>query len=313
MPPEFTNVAAQLGIFEPDATQPGEFRSQRATFQSQYGGWLCAYLTSQQIDMQVSVHDVKRAVLNLRSMAGDRLTVTRPKRVQVKIESLDGSGMLPMGDKVKGNRLNFGVCPASGDGGRMLNVAQFDWPQFLPVTKTVIFKGEPHEYKTMVNYAVGGDSLVDRAASLGAGEVKMLICNKKHGCKRLMSVCRGKCAEERQVKHQIQVDRRKRAAEARDGAEARKQAKIEADRIFNDQIRTWRTAQPSDPARTHAQTDCAPISRKAGATAAKRASTATTTFPPTRSAPSPARSTAARKAAPASLAPTAFTPTRMPN
>ena len=192
--------------------------------------------------MQVSVHDVKRAVLNLRSMAGDRLTVTRPKRVQVKIESLDGSGMLPMGDTVKGNRLNFGVCPASGEGGRMLNLAQFDWPQYLPVTKTVIFKGEPHEYKTMVNYAVGGDSLVDRAASLGAGEVKMLICNKKHGCKRLMSVCRGKCAEERQVKHQTQVDRRKRAAEARDGAEARKQAKIEADRIFNDQIRMANSA-----------------------------------------------------------------------
>ena len=104
----------------------------------------------------------------------------------------------------------------------------------------------------MVNYAVGGDSFVDRAASLAAGEVKMLICNKKHGCKRLMSVCRGKCAEERQVKHQIQVDRRKRAAEARDGAEARKQAKIEADRIFNDKIRMANSAAfgPRPPPRS---------------------------------------------------------------
>ena len=240
---KLTSVAAQLGIPEPGQNLPGEYRNPRATFQSQHGGWLCAFLTSEQLDMQISVHDVKHGILNLRSTGGHRLAATRPRRAQAKIENPDGEGMLPLGDTVKGNRFNFGVRPEAGADGNMISMAEFVWPSVIPVTKKVQFKGETHHYNTMVMYAVGGDSLVDRAATIkSGGEVKMLICGTKKGCKRLMSVCGGSCAIRRQANHQRQVEERKRtSAEAGNAAEQRKRARAEAkaaeEREYNSQVR----------------------------------------------------------------------------
>ena len=149
---KLTSVAAQLGIPEPGQSLPGEYRNPRATFQSQHGGWLCAFLTSEQLDMQISVHDVKHGILNLRSTGGHRLAATRPRRAQAKIENPDGEGMLPLGDTIKGNRFNFGVHPEAGVGGNRISMAEFEWPAAIPVTKKVQFKGETHHYNTMVMY-----------------------------------------------------------------------------------------------------------------------------------------------------------------
>lgn len=218
-----TILSQQLGISE-----PGEYRSARAVFQSQHGGWLCVYLTSEQLDMQVSIYDVKTAIQNLRSAGGHRLSVTRPVRPQAKIESPDGKGMLPLGDTVKGNRFNFGVYPAAHPSGETINMAAFEWPRLIPVTKDVEFKGEIHQYNTLVHYAIGGDSLIDRAATVKAGgEVKMLVCGHKKGCKKLMSICRGSCAIRRQQSHQLLVSAHKRLrdAEGKLTAEQRKQAR----------------------------------------------------------------------------------------
>ena len=123
---KLTSVAAQLGLPEPGQNLPGEYRNPRATFQSQHGGWLCAFLTSEQLDMQISVHDVKQGLLNLRSTGGHRLAVTRPRRAQAKIENPDGEGMLPLGDTVKGNRLNFGVHPEASERGERISMAAFE-------------------------------------------------------------------------------------------------------------------------------------------------------------------------------------------
>ena len=83
----------------------------------------------------------------------------------------------------------------------------------------------------MVQYAIGGDSLVDRNATVKAGgEVKMLICGAKKGCKKLMSVCGGSCATRRQLNHQKLMEKHKRLRDAEGGltAEQRKQARAEA-------------------------------------------------------------------------------------
>ena len=240
---KLTNVAAMLGILEPGQLQPGEFRNQHATFQSQHGGWLCAFLTSEQLDMQISIHDIKQGIINLRSTGGHRLSVTRPNRAQAKIENPNGEGTLPLGDTIKGNRCNFGVHPAVNANGTRVAMAAFEWPPMIPVTKVVQFKVERYHYNTMVNYAVGGDSLIDRAATIQAGgEIKMLICGGKKGCKRLMSTCGGTCAIRRQANHARQIEERKRRAEEHGDAnaqrkQARAAAKAEADREFNSNVR----------------------------------------------------------------------------
>ena len=191
--------------------------------------------------MQISVHDVKEGILNLRTTGGHRLHVTRPTRTQAKIENPNGKGMLPMGDTIKGNRFNFGIYPAASENGDRITLAAFEWPQAIPITKTVEYKGKTHQYKTMINYAIGGDSLIDRAATIKAGgEVKLIICGAKKGCKRLMSVCGGECAIRRQANHQRQVEAAKRAREAAT-AEQRKQARVaaqaEKQREFNSNVR----------------------------------------------------------------------------
>ena len=114
----------------------------------------------------------------------------------------------------------------------------------IPVTKKVQFKGDTHHYTTMVPYAVGGDSLIDRAATVTAGgEVKMLICGTKKGCKRLMSVsCGGSCAIRRQANHQRQVEERKRSGaaagnEAEQRKRARSEARAEEEREYNSRVR----------------------------------------------------------------------------
>ena len=226
-----TIISEQLGILEPGQNHPGEFRNQRAAYQSQHGGWLCAYLTSEQIDMQISVHDVKEGILQLRSTGGHRLSVTRPTRTQAKIENPDGKGkMLPLGDTIKGNRFNFGIYPAANEHGDKTTLAAFEWPQKIPVTKVVEFKGATHNYNTLITYSIGGDSLIDRAATIQAGgEVKSLICGAKKGCKKLMAVCGGTCAIRRQANHQKIMEQHKRIRDAEGSmtAEQRKRARAE--------------------------------------------------------------------------------------
>ena len=225
-----TLVSAQLGIPEPGHNLPGDYRNPRAVFQSQHGGWLCAYLSSEQLDMQVSIHDVKVGIQELRSTGGHRLSVTRPTRTQAKIENPDGTGkMLPLGDTIKGNRFNFGVYPAANPSGERISMAAFEWPPMIPITKTVEFKGEIHHYNTQIQYAIGGDSLIDRAATVKAGgEIKMLVCGNKKGCKKLMAVCGGSCATRRRLNHQKMMEKHKRLRDGEGTAEQRKQARAEA-------------------------------------------------------------------------------------
>ena len=210
--------------------------------------------------MQISVHDVKEGILQLRSTGGHRLSVTRPTRTQAKIENPDGTGkMLPMGDTIKGNRLNYGIYPAANENGDRTTLAAFEWPQKIPVTKVVEFKGETHQYNTMITYAIGGDSLIDRAATIKAGgDVKLLICGGKKGCKKLMSVCGGSCAIRRQANHQKMMDRHKRLREAEGSTsaeqlkKARAEAKAEEKREFHSRVRVAHYAAfgPSGDTRT---------------------------------------------------------------
>ena len=112
--------------------------------------------------MKVSVHETTEAIKDLRSQ-GNHLNVVRPRRVQTKIENPDGEGMLPMGNFLKGNRINMLITPSGG------TMVEFDWPRFIPLHTERFYNGAEHVYSTLLMYLVGGDSMIDRAATIKAG------------------------------------------------------------------------------------------------------------------------------------------------
>ena len=158
--------------------------------------------------------------------------------------------MLPLGDSFKGHRINMNLCPSSGD------MTAINWPPKLPLTKTVIYQGTERQYTTELEYEVGGDSLVDRAATLKAGTTCMLVCNRKYGCKRLMTVCRGSCVKIFQHKKQKQMQFKRAREETGSDDAARKKVKQEAARAHNDKVREGKAKAFGPRAKPDTQTEC---------------------------------------------------------
>ena len=231
-----TNIAAQLGIAPPGKDLPGEYSNPRAVHQRVHGGWICVFLTSEQLDMKVTVNETKEAILDLRSQS-NHLNVVRPRRVQAKIENPDGDGMLPLGDSIKGNRINMLVTPSSG------TMVDFDWPRFIPLHTKRFYNGGEHDYNTLLMYSVGGDSMIDRAATVKAGAVRMLVCHNRIGCKRLVAVCRGQCIRDAQAAS-AKSRQWKRAREEMGGdiSGARMKISQEGSRDFNSRVRMAHSA-----------------------------------------------------------------------
>ena len=98
--------------------------------------------------------------------------------------------------------INMLVTPSSG------TMVEFDWPRFIPLLESLLhtkrfYNGAEHDHNTLLMYSVGGDSMIDRAATIKAGgAVRMLICHNRKGCKRASFRCAAASASEFPRPHQ---------------------------------------------------------------------------------------------------------------
>ena len=192
------DLAAALGILPADdAAEPTtKARVYTDTMQASShlrleGGYCEAALTPTQIAAKITIHDAREAFKSI------GLKVYRSVHVMAKIEDDDpmaeAGSYLPLGTNYLTNRFNFTVKPIDG------NMKSFDWgahPTVL-LSKTLVVAGEaePRVLETHINYTVGGDSLIDRAATIkNDGRTIMSICNKLTGCKMPTTICGGRCA-----------------------------------------------------------------------------------------------------------------------
>jgi hypothetical protein len=201
------DLAAALGI-SPTGDAAAPTTSERANTNSMQasshlrleGGYCEAALTPAQIAAKVTIHDVREAFKSI------GLKVYRSVNVMAKIEDDDptaeAGSYLPLGTNYLTNRFNFTVKPINGD------MKSFDWGAHptLVLSKTLVVAGEaePRVLETHINYTVGGDSLIDRAATVkNNGRIVMSICNKLTGCKMPIMICGGRCARLLVARHRF--------------------------------------------------------------------------------------------------------------
>ena len=219
------DLAAALGISPADdAAEPTtKARVHAHTMQASShlrleGGYCEAALTPPQIAAKITIHDVREAFKSI------GLKVFRSVHVMAKIEDDDpmaeAGNYLPLGTNYLTNRFNFTVKPDD------CNMKSFDWgahPTVL-LSKTLVVAGEsePRVLETHINYTVGGDSLIDRAATIkNDGRIVMSICNKLTGCKMPTLICGGRCARLLVARHRFH----KRLNAATEGGTSAKEAR----------------------------------------------------------------------------------------
>ena len=187
------------------------------------GGWMEVSLTDLQLDLKVGIPEVVRAVEAI------NIKVFRRVHVTGKIENDDESSnskWLPLGANYSTNRINCTVKPVDQA------MHEYEWSKYpeLEWSKVCKFQGViktiTHMEAGYLQYAVGGDSLIDKEAST-ANKTVYSICNRKEGCKLPTSVCKDKCYQLRKqaATHRKEVREVMEASGSSSFKEARKEVK----------------------------------------------------------------------------------------
>ena len=188
--------------------------------QARHTAWLEVRLDDDEIAMNISMSEIVQALVAC------GLKVTKRTNVQAKVTMEDEEGasrQQSLGDDFKTHRYNFDVTTADGS---PIREFPFGTYPYIPMEKKFRFQGRVYDRTIYLSYAIGGPAIADIEAENRTGKPVSIFCGSEYGCKRLRTICNGKCQQARNAKekHRKAIAHQQRQANEQEEAANRQAA-----------------------------------------------------------------------------------------
>ena len=224
------HLAEKLALAPPRPIPPpareGALRKRKAPMeprrgkQARHTAWLEVRLDDDELAVNITMSEIVQALVDC------GLKVTKRTNVQAKVTMEDEEGashQQSLGEDFKTHRYNFDVTPADGS---PIREFPFGTYPYIPLGKKFKFQGRVYDRTIYLSYAIGGPAIADIEAENRTGKPMSIFCGSEYGCKRLRTICNGKCQQARNAKekHRKAIAHQQRQANEQEEAANRQAA-----------------------------------------------------------------------------------------